>query len=77
MANQTNQANQTNPARVYLEGGPDDLPERIVPITRVGGELKIPHLDGYEHFRATSRQTDTGEGRFTVYEWFERTEAVS
>jgi hypothetical protein len=70
-------AKSTNPQRAYLEGGPDDLPERTVPITRPGVELKIPHLDGYEHFRATSRQTDTSEGKLTVYEWFERTEAVS
>lgn len=74
MANPTKPTNQT---RVYLEGGPGDLPEHIVPITRAGGELKIPHLNGYEHFRATSRQAETADGTFTVYEWFERTEAVS
>lgn len=69
--------NPTNPLRAYLEGGPDDLPERTVPLTRPVGELKIPHLDGYEHFRATSRRADTVEGDLAVYEWFERTEAVS
>ncbi|HET9171260.1 MAG TPA: DUF5988 family protein [Actinospica sp.] len=63
--------------QVYLEGGPSDLPERIVPITRPGGDVKIPHLNGYEHFRATSRETDSADGPLTVYEWFERTEAVS
>jgi Family of unknown function (DUF5988) len=67
----------TTPAHAYLEGGPDDLPKRIVPITPPGNELKIPHLGGYEHFRATLRRTDTAEGPLTVYEWFERTEAVS
>ncbi len=64
----------TNPIRAYLEGGPDDLPERIVAITPPGNELKIPHLGGYEHFRATLRRTDTSEGTLVVYEWYERTE---
>jgi hypothetical protein len=63
--------------QAYLEGGPDDLPERIVPITPPGNELKIPHLNGYEHFRATARRKDTAQGSLVVYEWFERTEAVS
>jgi hypothetical protein len=67
----------TNEIHVYLEGGPEDLPERVVPVTRSGDDLKIPHLNGYEHFRATSRRTDTAEGALAVYEWFERTEAVS
>jgi hypothetical protein len=66
-----------NPIHAYLEGGPEDLPGRIVPITPPGNELKIPHRNGYEHFRATSRRTDTSEGTLTVFEWFARTEAVS
>jgi hypothetical protein len=60
----------------YLEGGPSDLPERIVPVTPPGNELKIPHLGGYEHFRVTPRRTDTSEGPLTVYEWYERTEVA-
>jgi hypothetical protein len=67
----------TSPVRVCLEGGPDDLPERILPIARPDQELKVPHLNGYEHFRPTSRRADTAEGKLTVYEWFERTETVS
>lgn len=64
----------TEPVRVYLEGGPDDLPDRVVPVTPPGGELKVPHLGGYEHFRMTPRHTDTPGGSLAVYEWFERTE---
>ncbi|MEU4499469.1 DUF5988 family protein [Streptomyces sp. NBC_00210] len=61
-------------AKAFLEGGPDDLPERIVPITPPGYDLKIPYLGGYEHFKATPRHKETDEGRLTVYEWWERTE---
>jgi hypothetical protein len=62
-------------ALAALEGGPDDLPERIVPATAPAGEdLKIPHRGGYEHFRPTSRRQDTAKGELPVYEWWERTE---
>ncbi|MER5226703.1 MULTISPECIES: DUF5988 family protein [Streptomyces] len=62
-------------ALAALEGGPDDLPERIVPATAPAGEdLKIPHRGGYEHFRPTSRRQDTAKGKLPVYEWWERTE---
>jgi hypothetical protein len=66
--------------KAVLEGGPDDLPERVVPLTATGPtgraeeDLKIPHRGGYEHFRPTSRHEDTPEGRLPVYEWWERTE---
>ncbi|GGX33392.1 DUF5988 family protein [Streptomyces chryseus] len=60
--------------KALLEGGPDDLRERIVPITPPGKELKIPHRGGYEHFKVTARHQDTDQGRVTVYEWWERTE---
>lgn len=61
-------------ARAFLEGGPDDLPDRIVAVTPPGVELKIPFRAGYEHFKATSRYQETPEGRLPVYEWWERTE---
>ncbi|POX52381.1 hypothetical protein C3489_18200 [Streptomyces sp. Ru71] len=64
----------SNAAKAVLEGGPDDLPERIVPITPPGTELKIPHRGGYEHFRSTTRHQDTEQGQLPVYEWWERTE---
>ncbi|MEU0392643.1 DUF5988 family protein [Streptomyces sp. NPDC006208] len=64
----------TNAAKAVLEGGPDELPERIVPVTTPGEDLKIPFRGGYEHFRATARQQETGEGALPVYEWWERTE---
>jgi hypothetical protein len=67
----------TNPIHAYLEGGPDDLGERIVVVTPPGNELKVPHRNGYEHFRATARRADTAEGSLMVYEWVARTEAVS
>ncbi|MET7619260.1 DUF5988 family protein [Streptomyces sp. NPDC005408] len=60
--------------KAVLEGGPDDLQERIVPITPPGQELKIPHRGGFEHFKVTSRHQDSPEGRLPVYEWWERTE---
>ncbi|MFF4156725.1 DUF5988 family protein [Streptomyces sp. NPDC001678] len=61
-------------AKAFLEGGPDDLPERVVPIVPPGVELKVQFKGGYEHFKATSRHQDTAEGRLPVYEWWERTE---
>lgn len=60
--------------KAVLEGGPDDLPERIVSISDPGQDLKIPHRGGYEHFRNTSRHQDSPEGQLAVYEWWERTE---
>ncbi|MEV4439073.1 DUF5988 family protein [Streptomyces sp. NPDC049577] len=63
-------------AKAFLEGGPDDLPERVVPITPPGVELKIPFRGGYEHFKATPRHQDTAEGRLVIYEWSERTEVA-
>ncbi|TPQ21740.1 DUF5988 family protein [Streptomyces sporangiiformans] len=67
-------------AKAALEGGPADLPERIVPLTATGPtggaeeDLKIPHRGGYEHFRPTSRHKDTPEGKLRIYVWWERTE---
>jgi hypothetical protein len=62
-------------ALAALEGGPDDLPERVVPATAPAGEdLKLLHRGGYEHFRPTSRRRDTAKGKLPVYEWWERTE---
>ncbi|MEV4948905.1 DUF5988 family protein [Streptomyces sp. NPDC053755] len=60
--------------KAALEGGPDDLTQRIVPVTAQEQDLKIPHRGGYEHFRATSRRQDGPEGQLPVYEWWERTE---
>ncbi|MFD8548312.1 DUF5988 family protein [Streptomyces sp. NPDC059649] len=61
-------------AKAVLEGGPAELPERIVPADPHGSELKIPFRGGYEHFRPTTRQQHTAEGALPVYEWWERTE---
>ncbi|MGK8490962.1 DUF5988 family protein [Nocardia asiatica] len=60
-------------AKAVLEGGPQDLPTRIVPITPPGVELKVPFRGGYEHFKVTQREQDTAEGRLRVYEWCDRT----
>ena len=60
-------------AKVLLEGGPKDLPQRIVPVPPPGNDVKIEYLGGYEHFRPTARHADTSEGRLPVYEWWERT----
>ncbi|WP_406865569.1 DUF5988 family protein [Streptomyces sp. HUAS MG47] len=60
--------------KAFLEGGPDDLHERIVPVETPGEDLKIPHRGGYEHFKETPRRQDTEEGTLRVYEWWERTE---
>lgn len=61
-------------AKVFLEGGPDDLPERVVPLPSPGPDVKVRLRGGYEHYRPTSRTTGTAEGTLTVYEWWERTE---
>ncbi|MEU6573823.1 DUF5988 family protein [Streptomyces sp. NPDC046805] len=61
-------------AKVLLVGGPQDLPERIVPLPPPKDDVKIELRNGYEHFRRTSRYEDTTEGRLPVYEWWERTE---
>ncbi|MET9568730.1 DUF5988 family protein [Streptomyces virginiae] len=60
--------------KAALEGGPDDLQERIVEAAPPGEDLKIAHRGGYEHFRSTSRTQDGPEGQLPVYEWWERTE---
>ncbi|MEU9702870.1 DUF5988 family protein [Streptomyces sp. NPDC014870] len=60
--------------KAFLEGGPADLPARVVPIETPGQDLKIPYRGGYEHFRETPRREDTAEGTLRVYEWWERTE---
>ncbi|MFJ7199839.1 MULTISPECIES: DUF5988 family protein [unclassified Streptomyces] len=64
----------TDTPKAVLEGGPDDLHDRIVPLTAPGPDIKIPFRGGYEHFRATSRHQATAEGKLPVYEWWERTE---
>ncbi|MER5178773.1 DUF5988 family protein [Streptomyces sp. NPDC002896] len=76
-----NAAKAGGESRAALEGGPDDLRERVVPVTAPGSasaeqDLKIPHRGGYEHYRATSRQKKTPEGKLPVYEWWERTEVA-
>lgn len=60
--------------KAVLEGGPKDMPARIVPITPPGIELKVPFKGGYEHFKVTRKEKDTPEGRLRVYEWSSRTE---
>ncbi|MCJ1676666.1 DUF5988 family protein [Streptomyces sp. APSN-46.1] len=62
--------------KAALEGGPGDLPERIVPLPAPGEDVKIPHRGGYEHFRLTSRHQNGPEGQLPVYEWWERTEVA-
>ncbi|MEU4504474.1 DUF5988 family protein [Streptomyces sp. NPDC024089] len=68
----------TDAPKAVLEGGPDDLPDRIVPLAAPGPgpgpDIKIPFRGGYEHFRATARHRETAEGQLPVYEWWERTE---
>ncbi|MGV9451454.1 DUF5988 family protein [Streptomyces sp. NPDC003635] len=60
--------------KVVLDGGPDDLPERVVPVPEPGPDVKIKLRGGYEHFRPTSRSEETSSGKLPVYEWWERTE---
>ncbi|WP_328908302.1 DUF5988 family protein [Streptomyces sp. NBC_00234] len=63
-----------NVTKAVLEGGPDDLPERIVPVDEPGLDIKIPFRGGYEHFKATDRHEETDKGQLPVYTWWERTE---
>lgn len=60
--------------KAVLDGGPEELPERIVTVDGPGQDLKIPFRGGYEHFRPTRRERDTEQGTLPVYEWWERTE---
>ncbi len=60
--------------KAVLEGGPADLPERVVEAPTPGEDVKIALRGGYEHFRATARQQDTSQGSLPVFEWWERTE---
>ncbi|MCP2257995.1 hypothetical protein LX15_001682 [Streptoalloteichus tenebrarius] len=62
--------------KAVLEGGPEDLTDRVVPITPPGFELKLPFRGGYEHFKVTPRYQETPEGRLPVYEWISRTEVA-
>ncbi|QLY31174.1 DUF5988 family protein [Nocardia huaxiensis] len=55
--------------KALLEGGPDGLPTRIVPITPPGIELRVAHNGGYERFKVTPRWQETPEGSLPVYEW--------
>ncbi|MFJ2135493.1 DUF5988 family protein [Streptomyces sp. NPDC087845] len=64
----------THTTKAALEGGPHDLPERIVSVPAPGADLKIPFRGGYEHFKITTRHQETPEGSLPVYEWWERTE---
>ncbi|NKY49978.1 hypothetical protein HGA08_07095 [Nocardia vermiculata] len=64
----------TSPKAV-LEGGPSDLPQRIVPITPPGIELRVQTPGGYDRFKSTSRYQDTAEGNLPVYEWIEHVDA--
>ncbi|MFH0521306.1 DUF5988 family protein [Streptomyces sp. M41] len=61
-------------SKVFLEGGPEDLPERIVGAPSPGPDVKIKLRGGYEHFRPTTRRENTEQGALPVYEWWERTE---
>ncbi|MBF6173465.1 DUF5988 family protein [Nocardia blacklockiae] len=63
----------TSPKAV-LQGGPADLPQRIVPITPPGVELRVQFQGGYERFKVTPRWQDTNEGSLPVYEWTGRVE---
>ncbi|WP_369231022.1 DUF5988 family protein [Streptomyces sp. R21] len=64
----------TDATKAVLQGGPDDLTERIVSAPEPGLDIKLPFRGGFEHFRATTRQQETSEGLLPVYEWWERTE---
>ncbi|WP_282781254.1 MULTISPECIES: DUF5988 family protein [unclassified Nocardia] len=55
--------------KAVLEGGPDGLKTRIVPITPPGVELRVAFEDGYERFKVTPRWAETPEGSLPVYEW--------
>ncbi|MVU79719.1 hypothetical protein GPX89_21055 [Nocardia sp. ET3-3] len=61
--------------KALLEGGPEDLETRIVPITPPGVELRVQTGSGYERFKVTSRWRDTPEGSLPVYEWVAHVDA--
>ncbi|GAA2657372.1 DUF5988 family protein [Paractinoplanes durhamensis] len=56
-----------------LEGGPANLPNelRTHHVLHTDEKIKVPYLDGYEHFECAS-VTDTG-GTPVVFRWTGRT----
>ncbi|MFF4214364.1 DUF5988 family protein [Streptomyces sp. NPDC001796] len=63
-------------SKALLEGGPEELAGKVVPVVPPGQELKIPHRGGYEHYKVTTRHEDVEEQNVTVYRWWERTEVA-
>jgi hypothetical protein len=60
-------------AEIFLEGGPNDIPRRLV-VTReqvAEGKVKVPYLAGYEHF--VRKITDDAEYLFS---WSVRTKVA-
>ncbi|MGR6971313.1 DUF5988 family protein [Streptomyces cynarae] len=63
-------------SKALLEGGPEELAGKVVPVVPPGQELKIPHRGGYEHYKVTTRHEDVEAQNVTVYRWWERTEVA-
>ncbi|MEV6739335.1 DUF5988 family protein [Streptomyces sp. NPDC051104] len=63
-------------SKALLEGGPEELAGKVVPVVPPGQELKIPHRGGYEHYKVTTRHEDVEKQNVTVYRWWERTEVA-
>jgi hypothetical protein len=59
--------------QVLLEGGPDDLPERVHEVGTLTDLVKLPRGRGYEHFRYTGRTRSVGSGAVPVFQWCART----
>ncbi|MFF3909561.1 DUF5988 family protein [Streptomyces sp. NPDC001848] len=63
-------------SKALLEGGPEELAGKVVPVVPPGQEIKIPHRGGYEHYKVTTRHEHVEEQNVTVYRWWERTEVA-
>ncbi|WP_370149225.1 DUF5988 family protein [Streptacidiphilus sp. EB129] len=59
---------------VLLRGGPDDLPQ-IWEVSAYGADdrIKVPRLNGYEHFEFFHEFEEIGGMNMPVYRWSYRT----
>ncbi|MFK0237742.1 DUF5988 family protein [Streptomyces vinaceus] len=63
-----------NGPRAFLEGGPDDVPERYAIPDADPDRLRVPRLGGYEHYEFTGTHRPNGDdGDLPVYRWIYRT----
>ncbi|GHB71860.1 hypothetical protein GCM10010331_69830 [Streptomyces xanthochromogenes] len=58
-----------NARHVLLEGGPADIPEQYPQPDDDSDRLRVPHLNGYEHYEFTGTYRADTAGPIPVYRW--------